>query len=84
MGYSPWGHKELETTEKLTVNLCSVDFFKVTFLSVNFLCVFWNLMCRFILSLSLLSSTFVVTITDPLAQRPEAVLMLVTQVPISW
>ena len=84
MGYSPWGHIELETTEKLTVNLCSVDFFKVTFLSVNFLRVFWNLMCRFILSLSLLSSTFVVTITDPLAQRPEAVLMLVTQVPISW
>ena len=84
MGYSPWGHKELETTEKLTVNLCSVDFFKVTFLSVNFLRVFWNLMCRFILSLSLLSSTFVVTITDPLAQRPEAVLMVVTQVPISW
>ena len=84
MGYSPWGPRELETTEKLTVNLCSVDFFKVTFLSVNFLCLFWNLMCRFILSPSLPFSAVVVTITDPLAQRPEAVLMLVTQVPVSW
>ena len=26
VGYSPWGHKEFDTTERLTLTLSSVDF----------------------------------------------------------
>lgn len=56
------------------VNLCSVDFFLSNFLSASFLHVFWNMMCGFILSHSLLSSSFVVAVTGCLAQSPEHIL----------